>query len=395
MIQTLQNADSALKSAYLDVVAKELDYGVNPFFAELSKSTNNVVGKDVKKVVNCNMVGGLGAGDETGKLPTSDATDYKTLTVPLKNIYGTIEISDKAIRASAHDSGAFVNLLNNEMESLLTTAKFQFSRMLFGDGTGKLATITKVEEQNVTLDTLVGITKGMRVEFRYYDGMQDVLFAGLDFMVLSVDTETNTIVVDGDILGLMEGASVHTSKAYGKELTGLSAIFSDKDIYGVSRSESLMQPVKITNAGELSEATIQKAIDTVEEKCGGSINFILCSYGVKRALQNLLSTYKRNVEVFANAVLIKLNQIGTLTETLDAIAMAHRAGWTAIVSHRSGETEDTTIADISVATNAGQIKTGAPSRSDRVAKYNQLLRIEEELDNVAQYPGNDAFFSIK
>ncbi len=105
---------------------------------------------------------------------------------------------------------------------------------------------------------------------------------------------------------------------------------------------------------------------------------------------------KKGIELgCANAVLIKLNQIGTLTETLDAIAMAHRAGWTAIVSHRSGETEDTTIADISVATNAGQIKTGAPSRSDRVAKFNQLLRIEEELDNVAQYPGNDAFFSIK
>ncbi len=105
---------------------------------------------------------------------------------------------------------------------------------------------------------------------------------------------------------------------------------------------------------------------------------------------------KKGIELgCANAVLIKLNQIGTLTETLDAIAMAHRAGWTAIVSHRSGETEDTTIADISVATNAGQIKTGAPSRSDRVAKYNQLLRIEEELFNVAQYPGNDAFFSIK
>ena len=105
---------------------------------------------------------------------------------------------------------------------------------------------------------------------------------------------------------------------------------------------------------------------------------------------------KKGIELgCANAVLIKLTQIGTLTETLDAIAMAHRAGWTAIVSHRSGETEDTTIADISVATNAGQIKPGAPSRSDRVAKYNQLLRIEEELDNVAQYPGNDAFFSIK
>ena len=105
---------------------------------------------------------------------------------------------------------------------------------------------------------------------------------------------------------------------------------------------------------------------------------------------------KKGIELHAaNSVLIKLNQIGTLTETLDAIQMAHRAGWTAVVSHRSGETEDTTIADISVAVNAGQIKTGAPSRTDRVAKYNQLLRIEEELFDVAQYPGEEAFFSVR
>lgn len=96
-----------------------------------------------------------------------------------------------------------------------------------------------------------------------------------------------------------------------------------------------------------------------------------------------------------NAILIKVNQIGTLTETLDAIQMANRAGYTAIVSHRSGETEDATIADIAVAVNAGQIKTGAPSRTDRVAKYNQLLRIEEELGDVAQYLGMDAFFNLK
>ena len=95
-----------------------------------------------------------------------------------------------------------------------------------------------------------------------------------------------------------------------------------------------------------------------------------------------------------NAILIKVNQIGTLTETLEAIRMAHRAGYTAIVSHRSGETEDTTIADLSVAVNAGQIKTGAPSRSDRVAKYNQLLRIEEELGSSARYPGRSVFFNL-
>ena len=96
-----------------------------------------------------------------------------------------------------------------------------------------------------------------------------------------------------------------------------------------------------------------------------------------------------------NSVLIKLNQIGTLTETLDTIQLANRAGYTTVVSHRSGETEDTTIADLVVGLNAGQIKTGAPSRTDRVAKYNQLLRIEEELFDVARYPGRDAFFSIK
>jgi enolase len=93
----------------------------------------------------------------------------------------------------------------------------------------------------------------------------------------------------------------------------------------------------------------------------------------------------------ANSILIKLNQIGTLTETLDAIEMAHRAGYSAVVSHRSGETEDSTIADLVVATNAGQIKTGAPCRGERTAKYNQLLRIEEQLGSLAYYPGKAAF----
>ena len=97
----------------------------------------------------------------------------------------------------------------------------------------------------------------------------------------------------------------------------------------------------------------------------------------------------------ANSILIKVNQIGTLTETFEAVQTAHRAGYTAIISHRSGETEDTTIADVAVALNAGQIKTGAPSRTDRVAKYNQLLRIEEQLDSAAFYPGKSAFFSIR
>ena len=105
---------------------------------------------------------------------------------------------------------------------------------------------------------------------------------------------------------------------------------------------------------------------------------------------------RKGIEVkVANSILIKVNQIGTLTETLDAIEMAKRAGYTAVVSHRSGETEDATIADIAVATNAGQIKTGAPARTDRVAKYNQLLRIEEELEDLAVFGGPDVFYNLK
>ncbi|NMA38451.1 MAG: phosphopyruvate hydratase [Papillibacter sp.] len=108
-----------------------------------------------------------------------------------------------------------------------------------------------------------------------------------------------------------------------------------------------------------------------------------------------VSRIKKGIELgVCNSVLIKLNQIGTLTETLDAIQLANRAGYTTVVSHRSGETEDTTIADLVVALNVGQIKTGAPSRTDRVAKYNQLLRIEEELYDAAIYPGMKAFFNL-
>jgi enolase len=101
---------------------------------------------------------------------------------------------------------------------------------------------------------------------------------------------------------------------------------------------------------------------------------------------------RRGIEVHAaNSLLVKLNQIGTVTETLDAVSMAHRAGFTCVISHRSGETDDSTIADLAVATNCGQIKTGAPARGERVAKYNQLLRIEELLGDAARYAGPGAY----
>ena len=127
------------------------------------------------------------------------------------------------------------------------------------------------------------------------------------------------------------------------------------------------------------------------EKLGGRVQLV----GDDLFVTNTERLSKGIEEGIANSILIKVNQIGTLTETFDAIEMAKKAGYTAVVSHRSGETEDTTIADIVVGLNAGQIKTGSLSRTDRIAKYNQLLRIEELLDTSGQYSGIKAFYNIK
>ena len=127
------------------------------------------------------------------------------------------------------------------------------------------------------------------------------------------------------------------------------------------------------------------------ERLGGKVQLV----GDDLFVTNTERLSKGIDEGIANSILIKVNQIGTLTETFDAIEMAKKAGYTAVVSHRSGETEDTTIADIVVGLNAGQIKTGSLSRTDRIAKYNQLLRIEELLDASGQYSGNKAFYNVK
>ena len=129
----------------------------------------------------------------------------------------------------------------------------------------------------------------------------------------------------------------------------------------------------------------------LREAIGGRVQLVADDLLVT-TVERLKKGIERKV---ANSILIKLNQIGSLTETIATVEMARKAGWTAVISHRSGETEDTTIADLAVALNAGQIKTGAPARSDRVAKYNQLLRIENELGERALYPGRDAFSNLK
>ncbi len=277
---TLQSADSVLKTFYLDAISESLNYKANPFFAKLERTANDVVGKDIRKVIRTGLNAGIAAGTETGDLPAAQASDYKTFIAPLKNIYGTIEISDKALRASANNEGAFVNILNDEMRALEKSAAFNFSRMLFGDGTGVLSTVKSVMTGLIAVSAPENFVDGMLITF---EGL------GEDFAcckIKEVNRLAGEIVLektgwsDADI---PTGTVIRLYGSNGEEMTGLRAIFSTNPIYGVARNVIGMEPYFATSSS-ISQAVIQKAIDGVEEQSGCKVDFILCSWGVKRAL---------------------------------------------------------------------------------------------------------------
>lgn len=281
---TLQTADNALKSFYLDAISEQLNTKTNPLLAQFQQTTADVVGKDIRKLVKVGFNGGIGAGTETGDLPTASETEYVQFVSTLKNLYGTIEISDKAIRSSANNDGAFVNLLNDEMQSLINSASFNFGRMLFGDGSGTLALVKEVGVSNLlTLTSVRGVVEGMIVDF--YDNAGRRLDA-VGRKVLSVDRVNNTFVVSGvdittDIVPI--GSRVVVQGSYQHEITGIGALFNEDSIYGVEKETALMRPYD-KKVETITESALQAAIDAIEESSGSKVNFIVCSWGVKRAL---------------------------------------------------------------------------------------------------------------
>ena len=289
---TLANADKALKTYYLDAVASQLD-AISPFYAAIDKHSTEVYGKEVKVAVvkpdNTRVV----AGAEDGDLPAAGSNRYVNLTSTLKNIYGTIEISDKALRASQNSSGAFVDLLNAEMEGLISSAKVNFSRMLYGDGNGYVGTITKTSGSTLTVEPIGRVYEGMNVDIRSGSG---ILEDGEDLTVASVDYANGTITLSSTPDDTLTGSSVYVHGAYGNEITGFRAIFGTGDIYGLTRSsESLLNPVEFTLA-TLSESGIMENINYMEAFCNNRPNMILCSYKTKSAIGALLTGAKMQLD---------------------------------------------------------------------------------------------------
>lgn len=292
---TITSANDALKNYYLDAVSEALNTKVNPLLAKIRKTSADVWGKDVRKLVRFGISGGIEAGDETSTLPASGGNNCVQLVSTLKNLYGTIEISDKAIRASAGNEGAFVNILNDEMQALIKSSEFHFGRMLYGDGSGKItgSTVAVADEDTglITVDDVSNVFEGMIVDFCSPTGGRIAGAQGR--MILNVDRTNKKIKVSGtaldnDMLGSNCYMTLQNSQQ--KEITGLGALFgSSATLYGVTRANySWMKPYSLSSTGAFDITKFQKAVDTIEQQSGSRINYAVCSFGVKRAVYNYL-----------------------------------------------------------------------------------------------------------
>lgn len=290
---TLTSADNALKKVYLEVISNQLNTNANPFLAKIEQTSKDVWGKEIVKVAPFGINGGIGAGDEDGALPASAENKYVKFVTELKNLYGKIEISDKAIRASENNVGAFVNLLNAEMEGLIKASQFNFGRMLFGDGTGKIATISAVSSGAMTVDTVKNMIEGLVVDI-YTSAESKVVSAA---RITSVDRVNKTFTIDKELPETVVATCfVTVQNSYGKELTGLGAIFGASSLYGVTKATNAWMNPYTATISSISDSALQTAIDYLDENVGSVVDYITCSSDVKRAYIAYLATSRQNFE---------------------------------------------------------------------------------------------------
>ena len=291
----LNTAQNALKDAYLSAICNQLNVNTNPLLAKIKQSSSDVYGKQIIKMAPVGLNGGVGAGSETGELPTANENNYVQFKTTLKNLYGTIEISDKAIRASANGDGAFVDLLNAEMEGLLTASKFNLGRMLYGDGSGAVGTVVSYSAGVATMNSVKNLMEGMVIDV--YSG--DTITSNTGLRISYVDRVNKTVQFTTTPNTISEGDVFYVQGSKGNEITGLGAIFGDSNtLYGLNRSNNKwLSPYVSTTSQEIGDGVLQSAVDFLEENTGSNIDFIVCGAGVKRAYQQYLACYRRNIDV--------------------------------------------------------------------------------------------------
>ena len=294
---TLKTAENALKDVYLGVVANQLNVNANPLLARIKHSSKDVWGKEVRKLAPFGINGGIGAGSETDALPTSSGNGYVQFVAELKNLYGKIELSDKAVRASANNIGAFVNLLNDEMEGLVKASAFNLGRMIYGDGSGLIATAVSQSGKTVVCDKVNNLIEGMLIDVYTADAKKNTT----PIKVVYVDRVNKTFTYESaEALTISADDKFYVQGSKGYEISGLGRIFDDTQdtIYGVSKSQyPWLKPYTSTAETEISDILIQQAIDFLDMNVDSKINFITCSSAVRRAYQEYLGAYRRNIDI--------------------------------------------------------------------------------------------------
>ncbi len=298
---TLQSAENALKTVYLGVVANQLNINANPLLGKIKQSTSDVWGKEIRKLAPFGINGGIGAGTETGTLPAAAGNKYVQFVSELKNLYGKIEISDKAIRASQNNAGAFVNLLNDEMEGLIKASSFNFGRMLYGDGSGLLATVSAFSSSTKAITCANSDVKNL-IEGLVIDIYTGTTLKASGLRITYVDRANKCFYVDmpsNPSYTIAKDDTIYVQGSKDLEITGLGKIFSSSEtLYGVSRAANpWLKPYSSSVNGEISETVIQKAIDFLEEASGSEVDFITCSTAVRQAYQQYMTAFKRNVDI--------------------------------------------------------------------------------------------------
>lgn len=292
---TLQNAENALKSVYLGTVTDLLNTRVNPLLSKIEQTSSDVWGKEIRTAAKFGINGGVGAGDEDGDLPAAFGNNYLQFVTTLKNLYGQIEISDKAIRASADGRGAFTDLLNAELEGLLNASKFNLGRMLYGDGTGLLATFAEksTSDNTIVCDTARNLIEGLAVDVYGANGTKKGT-ARISY----VDRAQKTVTLDGATVTLAAGDKMYVQGSKDKEITGIGALFNGSSIYGVQKSaHPFLNPYTKNVGGAIDEIVIQEAIDALENDAGSTVDFLACSQDAKYSFIEYMSSYKRNIDI--------------------------------------------------------------------------------------------------
>ncbi len=280
----LQTAENALKTFYLDAVKDLLDTKTSPLLAMVERTTENVYGKEVKKAIRVGISGGVAAGTETGDLPKADASNYLQLTAPLKNLYGTIEISDKAIRASQGNEGAFVNLLNAEMDNLFRSARYNLGRMVMSNGKGLICHGAVNANEKFVANETSALQVGMKIALADSDG--EYVEDGMERQIKSVDRMSGVVELTGGDLPWSQGDEGSIlAVGCGDEITGIAALFSNDSVYGLTEEQySAIAPKQVSWDRNISWKAIQQMIDSIEEDSGTQPNLILCSWGMRRAI---------------------------------------------------------------------------------------------------------------